>query len=501
MENISNRHESDLGGKFSPFGSAEPVELTIRIAPILASFPAVQHTAWMLLNLLCRLEGVVGKIGVECPAGVPVAGRIVPFSSDTDFLGALLEGAAEIGIVPVHPGVCFARTISVGAFTGDGADLYVYGEGWWGGIATEPLGGNAETSTLPFGPYLAACIAAGEVFKAARMDPAVYSLPSAAFYSAWHHRATDDVAIPWLADGPATLDGVCLDIGLAGVGAVGCAWVHALWACEGLTGSAMLADNDTKGVESTNLNRYALFGRSSLGKPKATEAMRIAQSGNVTWIPFDHGFEQLERLPNRVISAVDKNWARQAIQQRYPARILSGSTLDLRAEILRCGPPGIGACLRCFNPPERITPDEEIRAHVDALSEEELTGLASKVGISAADGKAWAQKGTCGTAGERLLPYLRQNQEEPIRFAVGFVSVMAGTLLAAETIKDVLGIGEPLSDERQRAAFQFWEPASSVNSARPYLRDSACPMCNDAVPAKSIWKRRFEALPPVRSGD
>lgn len=30
----------------------------------------------------------------------------------------------------------------------------------------------------------------------------------------------------------------------------------------------------------------------------------------------------------------------------YSARIFSGSTLNLRAEVLRCGPPGIGAYLR-----------------------------------------------------------------------------------------------------------------------------------------------------------
>ena len=499
MENVSNRHESDLGGQFLPFGSTEPVKLTIRVAPGLASRPAVQHTAWMLLNLLCRMEGAVGQIGLDCPSNIPVAGRVVPLGSGTDLQSALLAGTAEIGIVPVINGASYPRTIMVGASPSDdyAANLYVYGDGWWGGVATKPIP-EGENSDLPFGPYVAACIAAGEVFKAARMEPSSYLVPSSAFYSTWHHRATSDRAASWLADGPKSLDGVLLDIGLAGVGAVGCAWMHAIWACQGLGGSVMLADNDDAGVEATNLNRYSLFGQLSLNKPKATEAARIAAGTDVGWIPFDKGVEQLDSLPSRIVSAVDKNSARQAIQQRYPARILSGSTLDLRAEILRCGPPGIGACLRCFNPPERVASDEEIRIRLNALPEAELARLASDAGVDIADGKAWIQTGKCGVAGERLLPFIRRNESGPNRFAVGFVSVMAGTLLAAETVKDVIGVSAPLNDTSQRASFQFWNPAAAINAARPYLRDGACPMCTEGILATSVWDKRFKNLPPSR---
>jgi len=51
-----------------------------------------------------------------------------------------------------------------------------------------------------------------------------------------------------------------------------------------------------------------------------------------------------------LLSAVDTNESRQALQERYVPLAFSASTLNLRAEILRCGPPEIGACLSCFNP-------------------------------------------------------------------------------------------------------------------------------------------------------
>ena len=238
-------------------------------------------------------------------------------------------------------------------------------------------------------------IAAGEVFKAARLQPRQYSAQQATFYSIWAHRAA---SFP-LPDGPSSLE-IHVDAGLAGVGAVGSALIHTLWSCPGITGRhALLADNDHKGLEATNLNRYALFGRDSIGLPKATEAARIASDGSLCWAPEDRAFEDLDSLPARVVSAVDRNTSRQAIQNRYPARIFSGSTLDLRAEVLRCGPPGIGVCLRCYNPPERALPDEQIRAYLRTASEDQLCEMATANGLNVEDIRQWADTGRlCGLA-------------------------------------------------------------------------------------------------------
>jgi ThiF family len=495
---VSNRHEDDLGGKCLPFGDTKQVDVTVAVDPDTACLPSTQHTAWMLLNLLLRQEGVVHRVHLSCPENVPLASRIVPLSQgNTDLRSALLEGGQAIGVVPIDDGRAPHFTIVVGADSPqpmDG-DLYVYGNHWVGGISKTPiaLASLGPSSHLPFGPYTGACMANAEIFKAARMRPELLPDTSSAFYSVWQHRASP---LP-LVDGP-NLPEISVNAVLAGVGAVGCAFLHTLWAMEGARGLLVLADNDNKGLETTNLNRYALFGTAAVGEPKATAAAKILSTATINWQPHDSAVESLPKLPPRIVSAVDRNSSRRAIQNRYPPRILSGSTLDLRAEVLRCGPPGKGACLRCFNPPEVLPPDDELRERFRRASDDQLAQLAQTAGISLQDAREWLSTGRCGRAGERLLPLLRSSEETPT-FAVGFVSVMAGTMLAAEFIKDHVALEGPLSESAQRAVFQFHLPLASSNRASVYTRDPACPMCDPSTIACTTWAERFNALAPQRT--
>jgi len=496
-EHVSNRHEGDLGGVFLPFGDASKAELTVVVDPDSAGLINVQHTAWMLVNLLVRLQGIIQHVHVVCPPGVPLRGRIVPLAPrHLDLRTALIQGAQAVAVVPVDGAGQFERTIVVGDGNGwqEAAALYAWGNGWCGGICKSPISPDSfgQQSALPFGPYTAACIAAGEVFKAARMNPESYKALRSVYYSLWQHRVA---ALP-IADGP-TLIEAAVNAALAGVGAVGSAFLHAIWACDGVQGEILLADNDKKGVDATNLNRYVLFGSNSVGSPKASEAAKIAADAGVSWQPHDEALEHVLNLPPRVVSAVVTNLSRQAIQNRYPARILSGSTLDLRAEVLRCGPPGTGACLRCYNPPEKVPPDEDLRGRLRAAGDNKLAELAQAAGISVEDAREWVRTGRCGVAGERLIPHLHTTVESPL-FAVGFVSVMAGTMLAAELMKDHLECSVPLSESTQRATFQFHSPLANANRASAYGRDPACPMCNPTTIACQKWQQRFGQLGPLR---
>src|SRR5439155_16659183 len=133
-----------------------------------------------------------------------------------------------------------------------------------------------------------------------------------------------------------------------------------------LRGTILAADNDRKGIDKPNLGRYSLFGWASLGKAKASEAAELLRRATFEVLPHDDSFEHFfagSDRPRIVLSAVDKNSARHALQQQYAPLILSASTHNLRAEVLRCGPPSSGACLACFNPleTERRT-EQEIRA-------------------------------------------------------------------------------------------------------------------------------------------
>lgn len=309
---------------------------------------------------------------------------------------------------------------------------------------------------------------------------------------AWMYSCTSDVDT----HGPPVL---CSNLGehvlLAGVGAVGSALLHCLWPMW-LEGELLIADNDEAGIEDTNLNRYPFFGASSLGRPKASEAAALFRDHPLTLIPHDGGFdfffEHRDRRPTLVLSAVDKNTTRAAIQDQYPALIVSGSTSDLRAELLRCGPPGRGACLRCFNPPENAPTDDEIRARLVA-SVNELERAADTIGISRNAAREWADAGKCGEAGDRLLAHVRKSVTEPERFAVGFVSVAAGTVLAAQLLKECSSTNAVLDERANRAVFQFWNPISAVNGPSFYSRQACCPKCApDTIDAK-IWRTRYES--------
>ena len=498
---VSNCHEGDLGGRFLPFADTKRVGITVAVSPEAAGLPSVQHTAWMLVNILARCLGVVQRLSLQCPHGIQIAKNVVPLAAgERDLRAALIRGVTAIGILPLEEDVTLERVLVVGSSeTSIGGHMFVAGGGWSGGIAQNPIHLPVELShsPLPFGPYIASCLAAGEIFKAARMPAEMYKAPAEVFYSAWDHKVSQS-----LQEHPTKSDGVGpseiqlqLDAAIVGVGAVGCAAIHTLWACPGLHGKVSMLDNDPKGLEATNLNRYTLFGTSSVGGQKASSAAKLVAGSPIEWVAEDIGVETSGLDAPRVVSAVDRNTARLAIQSRYPARLFSASTHDLRTEILRCGPPGTGACLRCYNEPEKITPDEEVRAKLRAASDEKVQSWADSCGVSLHEAREWASTGQCGLAGEQLLKVMRVEEGEPA-FAVAFVSVLAGVLAAAELIKDDIESTGPLSAALPRMVFQFFSPLARSNRPNAYARDPNCPTCDPTHPAAGKWLQRYEGLLP-----
>ncbi len=474
------------------FDETRRASLTVVVASAWAASPAAQHTAWMLVNVLCRMKGIVDAIGLVCPEDVPLQPRIVPIAPTADQLDeALLQGAAEIGIVPVTAGIEHERRLIVGPNASE-PGLRVWGQGWTGGVSSDRLEAG-QASTLPFGPYVAASLAAAEVFKAARAP--TKAAPTTHYFSAWEMRGS----ISPILTGPPSIEQLVLSTAIVGVGAVGSAAVHTLWACPEITGDCDLIDADPAGIDITNLNRYALFGRSSLGRPKATEASRIAAGAGVRWHPFDMTFAEFGNdhpVRPRVLSAVDINPSRREIQLRYPARVVSASTRDLRAEVTRCGPPGVGACLCCFNPVDVGPTDAELQELVRRLTPEQRAAKAAELGMPIEDLNAFAETGQCGGSSDRLMADLRSGPPLP-PFAVSFVAALTGVLAAAELVKDTLAAQGPLNDADNNVKVQLWNPADNV--ARSYERDTACECCRPSI-ALDIWSRRFTELGPSRSG-
>jgi molybdopterin/thiamine biosynthesis adenylyltransferase len=454
----------------------------------------VQHAAWMLTNLLARQEGVIGELLLAVPAGVAQAGRVVCLADrDLALDQALLAGAAAIGGVPVRALAPDELTppetivLAVGPGAAPAVGLRVHGDGWWGGVSRSKIQAAAE-SQLPLGPYAAACLAAGEVFKQVRLPAAP---ATDAFYSLWSLAASE---VPPDADrqGPEDLSAVELRVLLAGCGAVGSAFLAASWATPALGGSITAADADKYGVDLSNLNRCVIFGKSSIGQPKASEAKTTLFDMPLALTPHD-GLAQEAADPSALLaSAVDTNRSRQAIQDMYPGRLLSASTLDLRAEILRCDPTDDGACVRCFNKPESDTSDSELRRRFLAAIPEEQQQLAEQFDLSFEQAQRWALDGTCSFATDRLMEHMRDSDAGPEAFAVGFVSAMAGLMLFAQTVREHLG-SVLLAAPNVRATLTFFDLLARTGQPRPYARDRNCPACAPGTPAMVVWQSRHEA--------
>jgi hypothetical protein len=491
MEQLSDRHEGTLDGLLAPLDAGAAATVAVEIDAQAARTAAGQHTAWMLINLLARQEGVVTRIALSCPSGVPLRGRVVPLAArDRDLATALLEGAAAIGAVPVHPGSApAALRLVVGPGPAIPGAARVWGERAWGGYSNAGVTSADAESPLPLGPYAAACLAAGYVFTAVRRPNA--PKPPAAFYSLWSFIATAEPPGTPAGTGPHDI-AARLDLALAGCGAVGSAWLHTIWASPAVAGRALIADADKEGVDLSNLNRCVTFGRASDGLRKATEAAGICADAGIALIPHDGRVEDAGELPPLLLSAVDTNAARRAVQGLYPARVIAASTENMRAELLRCDPVAGAPCLCCFNPPEAEVPDAELRRRFLAASSDRQRDLAEAVGQTLTDAIAWATEGVCGYAGDRVMAHMRTQEPGARAFAVGFASVMAGLMLAAQTFKDALAEG-PLAGPVSRVVMQFVDPLAATNRPRRYLRDSSCAMCSPSTPAGVIWAKRYRA--------
>ncbi len=489
---IGNRHRGTAGGALTIGGRPQSVEVRLGEDAYLAS---VQHTAWMLLNQLVRLSGAVAKVTLVVPANIPVIPKLSPLiAGEKPLLESLLEGASAVGVpaddfVPVEvrdaespkPDVI----VAIGFHVDPDATCCCAGWGLCGGIFDREISRPNTDCGLTIGPYIAASLVAGEVFRAARLID--YRPEHQLFFNASDYTATTQPGWTDLA-----INEELSSVALIGVGAVGSAVLHSLYPLR-LRGNIMVADNDKKGLEDTNLGRYVLFGSRSLTKMKASEAARLLAGASFTVTPHDGGFDYFfeSGRPDIVLSAVDKNGPRHALQEQYAPLYLSASTYNLRAEVLRCVPPGVGGCLACFNPLEKEERTEDKIRALLASDPAIAQAIATKLQLEPEELAAWSRNRRCNETGERVVAAFRTDDGVVAAFAVVFVSVLAGTILAAELLKTVAGSTLPLNEDVNRVVFQFHNPSAQMNRASFYGRSDSCTSCSTANYGTDVWKRRY----------
>lgn len=281
---------------------------------------------------------------------------------------------------------------------------------------------------------------------------------------------------------------------------MGQAAAAALAAWDALRGHLTIIDRE--GVDPTNLNRYPLATLADVGAVK-TELLagRLAGRG-FTIHRSDHGWPdyalqssaragqrpdlQAEEAAYRyrlVLSCVDKNVPRHAIQSFAPEYLIGASTNGLGLAVAAYDMRGDFECLKCHNAPEPKGPlVEEVAEQLRRLPQDERRRRAEECG---ADWKAVEQyiaDPKCGKLGEAEMEKFTAGSPD---WSVGFVSTASGTLLAGQVVKFAIqGRGAFPQAQGNTLRFNFLNPGPRWSMHRPN------PLCD----CREKGKRNFDRL-------
>ena len=244
---ISNRHRGDLGGRLIDL--RVPSKVVIAVSPEVAKIPAAQHLTWMLVNLLARQTVEIEEIQLEVPAHIRLTSHVSPLlPTADDFLTGLRLGIEQINPAVLLRGSDLNSTIFIrvgpGALRPADFTIATTSNGWSGCVSSHPVHPLGESHN-PIGPYVAASLCAGEVFKFVRgMRPDAGDFA----HRLWLDAATFTCSteVPKFVGFPSQLE--LTPTILAGVGAVANSFLHVLYAAGSVQGQLTMIDNDPEGV-------------------------------------------------------------------------------------------------------------------------------------------------------------------------------------------------------------------------------------------------------------
>jgi hypothetical protein len=457
-------------------------------APVGVSFgPDVVDTSegLALLDLTIRLLSRLYPV-IELRAPVSLDANLESLRTTALRINPLIEfGSASSGVVVGTQADSFPMSIYAGS---DGWDALISDD------VPRPIGSSDNI----LGAAAAACIAAGNLFRAVVLPMRLRQLDRDLRYSTFHLDRTQGHA-----DEPPPLPAVRLDrTAIIGLGAIGNGLVWSL-ARSPVRGTVHLIDPEP--IELSNLQRYVLATLEDAGTLKTTVASREL-AGALKPIPHcqplaafvaeqGRGFE-------RLAVGVDNRRDRIAAQATLPQTIFNAWTQpgDLGVSVHpHFGTAG--ACLSCLYMPDGQQPNEdELVARALGIPERvlQVRGLLATHGAPPQELLA-AVAANRAIDPELLTPFERQ----PLRtlYVEGFCggavlplgatgrptqdmhvplahqSGLAGVLLAARLLRHAAGYG-PLQtlisrfDVLHAAGFEMTQPRARVEGRR-------C-LCNDA---------------------
>ncbi|HEX8153996.1 MAG TPA: ThiF family adenylyltransferase, partial [Thermoanaerobaculia bacterium] len=244
------------------------------------------------------------------------------------------------------------------------------------------------------------------------------------------------------------------NVHVAGVGAVGSAFLFALASHGRATGSFDLIDPDA--VDRPNLGRYVLFDVGDVLKPKVTAAKaRLAAAGCAAEVRahearFEEYFDQQYGRDNsfrveRLVCCPDSRQARREFQSKLPFETFDASTGPSQVVVHQNTYDPSKACVECIYP--RIVSEDAHAEHVarklnvrlervrsgqniDADDAEQIIAAYPNLRVEDLVGRAFDSifRNLCG-AGELRV------EDEVVLAPMPFTSALAGVLLYFELVK------------------------------------------------------------------
>lgn len=453
----TNRHAIPADGLSNAAAQPRFHSVRISVPDAWAQSVAGQLMVFCVVNLLCRQTDYIDWIEVEARPTRALVRQPNGQRAETTpaCLHPLVEWAMRepITLRTEPTGQPANHVVIVGEAKANASNgsLVIAGHGWcaWIGAAAHGNTFPKPTSHNPLGPVLAACFAAGEIFKSARgiirgrmLDGDGFSLWSGSGATTWQ-ALEDGPEIPALRLPP---------LHMIGSGAVGNDFLYILSNMEAADVYVVAIDDDT--YDTTSLNRCLLAGWRDVEHAKVEAVARALTGAGLGAFPFrgtlrdyladsraglrEDAAEQANNLEfGIVLSCVDRGVSRQDVQGLKPALLMGASTVALAARTNLYPDRAGAACLGCFNPAERD--GEKLRAlekQLHGMSKSERRVFLVERGVDPADVETWLVNPECGSAGEIAVKNLA-TQTAP-QFSVGFVSLGAALLLASMLLRQTV---------------------------------------------------------------
>lgn len=251
-----------------------------------------------------------------------------------------------------------------------------------------------------------------------------------------------------------------IDVGrtyLAGAGAIGNGY---LWALRWFDIRGQLDVVDFDIVKKGNLNRQLWFRESDVGLRKAERLVGRAQA-SFSHLKLLPRVDRLQDLPEkkddprwlrRLIVGVDSRMARRSLQSEIPGEVFDASTTDIREIVLHFNcQPTRQACLGCIYPPDDLetgrTRDiaRALGVTMKDVREGVISPMAAQMILARYPDRGLTPAALEGDAYDSLFKALcakaalRTEGGRQVFAPFAFVSVLAGALLAIETVRRLGG--------------------------------------------------------------